>query len=221
MTFHFRWPWRRDVGRTEYKSLVPPDGRIDRARALFILKVLGTLTAEQRRMALRTFPSLALRAIHHEWWWQVHEGQAEPDGDWRVWAIVAGRGFGKTRAGAEWVWARARGDMYSYVSPSDARTGTQGTCTCTCPPPASERGYVRVHVPTCPPPAAERGHVQVHVPSPHPSQLRIALVGPTIDEAVRVMVEGESGLLAIARPHERPRWIPWVPPWLPRAGLAG
>jgi len=29
--------------------------------------------------------------------------QAPPAGDWRVWLMLAGRGFGKTRAGAEWV----------------------------------------------------------------------------------------------------------------------
>ena len=29
--------------------------------------------------------------------------QAPPEGDWRVWLMMAGRGFGKTRAGAEWV----------------------------------------------------------------------------------------------------------------------
>lgn len=33
----------------------------------------------------------------------AHEGQEAPAGDWRNWVIMAGRGFGKTRAGAEWV----------------------------------------------------------------------------------------------------------------------
>jgi phage terminase large subunit-like protein len=40
------------------------------------------------------------------------------------------------------------------------------------------------------------------------SRGRQRLVGATIDEVVRVMVRGESGLLAIARSHEKPRWIP-------------
>ena len=30
--------------------------------------------------------------------------QIAPDGDWQTWVILAGRGFGKTRAGAEWVF---------------------------------------------------------------------------------------------------------------------
>jgi phage terminase large subunit-like protein len=37
-----------------------------------------------------------------------HAGQEEPGGDWRVWVMLAGRGFGKTRAGAEWVGQFAR-----------------------------------------------------------------------------------------------------------------
>ncbi len=33
--------------------------------------------------------------------------QLPPPGDWAIWAILAGRGFGKTRAGAEWIHALA------------------------------------------------------------------------------------------------------------------
>jgi len=40
-----------------------------------------------------------LRAFE-EW---AHDGQIEPRGEWRTWVMMAGRGFGKTRAGAEWV----------------------------------------------------------------------------------------------------------------------
>ncbi|TNJ46882.1 ATP-binding protein [Phaeobacter sp. B1627] len=35
--------------------------------------------------------------------------QAPPDGDWRSWVILGGRGAGKTRAGAEWVRAQVEG----------------------------------------------------------------------------------------------------------------
>ncbi|HEX8654169.1 MAG TPA: terminase family protein [Allosphingosinicella sp.] len=37
---------------------------------------------------------------------------------------------------------------------------------------------------------------------------RIALVGGSIDEVAKVMVEGESGLIACARAGEAPRWMP-------------
>ena len=33
----------------------------------------------------------------------ARDTQQAPDGDWLVWLILAGRGFGKTRTGAEWV----------------------------------------------------------------------------------------------------------------------
>src|SRR3546814_2563173 len=60
--------------------------------------------------------------------------------------LLAGRGFGKTRTGAEWI-----------------------------------RGYAEVH------PGA-----------------RIALVAASLHEGRQVMIEGESGLLAIAPDHDRP-----------------
>jgi phage terminase large subunit-like protein len=130
------------------------DVKIGRAEALAILLDLLHLPPEQRRFVFKSLPVPAQRAILDEWFWQAHGGQEEPacapNGlPWRVWAIVAGRGFGKTRAGAEWVWARAREDK----------------------------------------------------------EARIALVAATLDEVARVMVEGESGLLAVARCDERPRWI--------------
>ncbi|WP_157083167.1 DNA-packaging protein [Novosphingobium lentum] len=49
----------------------------------------------------------------HEWpynWrlWARNE-QLAPQGEWRLWLVMAGRGFGKTRAGAEWVRTIAEG----------------------------------------------------------------------------------------------------------------
>ena len=44
---------------------------------------------------------LSLDAMFEVW---ADDGQYTPDGEgWRVWLMMAGRGFGKTRAGAEWV----------------------------------------------------------------------------------------------------------------------
>ena len=37
----------------------------------------------------------------------LRPAQRPPIGDWGIWVILAGRGFGKTHAGAEWVHARA------------------------------------------------------------------------------------------------------------------
>ncbi|MEO0653522.1 MAG: ATP-binding protein, partial [Pseudomonadota bacterium] len=44
-----------------------------------------------------------------EFWAMPH--QVAPDGDWRSWVVLGGRGAGKTRAGAEWVRAQVEGAM--------------------------------------------------------------------------------------------------------------
>lgn len=51
----------------------------------------------------------ALRALPwiFEFWALPH--QLPPQGDWRTWVILGGRGAGKTRAGAEWVRSRVEG----------------------------------------------------------------------------------------------------------------
>ncbi len=46
----------------------------------------------------------------------AHPGQLPPDGDWRTWLIMAGRGFGKTRAGAEWVRLVADADGEARIA---------------------------------------------------------------------------------------------------------
>ncbi|MBB3034549.1 DNA-packaging protein [Alteriqipengyuania lutimaris] len=76
--------------------------------------------------------------------------QLPPTSDWHIWLICAGRGFGKTRAGAEWVRAIARSDRHA----------------------------------------------------------RIALVGASLAEVRNVMIEGESGILAVCAPNHAPVWEP-------------
>lgn len=46
--------------------------------------------------------------LDENWPVWAHDGQLPDGDDWAVWLIRAGRGFGKTRAGAEWVSAVAR-----------------------------------------------------------------------------------------------------------------
>jgi phage terminase large subunit-like protein len=75
---------------------------------------------------------------------------------WRVWLFMGGRGAGKTRAGAEWVRAKALG--------------------------LSPLGVIGAH--------------------------RIALVGETISEVRRVMVEGVSGILSVHGSLHRPCFEP-------------
>ena len=51
---------------------------------------------------------LALPYLFEFW---AHPHQLAPDGAWRAWLILGGRGAGKTRAGAEWVRREVEGAM--------------------------------------------------------------------------------------------------------------
>ena len=88
-----------------------------------------------------------------EFWALPH--QLPPEGDWKTWVILGGRGAGKTRAGAEWVRSMIEG-----AGPGDP-------------------GRAR----------------------------RVALVGETYDQALAVMVKGESGIMACSPPDRCPRWV--------------
>ncbi len=63
----------------------------------------------------------ALASWHWEIW--ARDEQLPPDGEWRVWLIRAGRGFGKTRAGAEWVRSLARHDGAARIALVGASLG--------------------------------------------------------------------------------------------------
>lgn len=63
------------------------------------MELISSLTDAQRH-ALRWAWAKNVRA---------RDEQLEPDGIWKTWLILAGRGFGKTRSGAEWVRAMACG----------------------------------------------------------------------------------------------------------------
>lgn len=89
-------------------------------------------------------------ALENDWSVRARPSQLPPPGDWRVWLLCAGRGFGKSRSGAEWVKAQVEGG------------------------------------------AAKR----------------IALVAATAADVRDVIVEGESGLLAISPEWNRPRYEP-------------
>ncbi|GHE86450.1 large terminase [Aliiroseovarius zhejiangensis] len=70
---------------------------------------LACATQEERESFLNDLSDGALAALPYlfEFWALDH--QLPPDGDWRSWVIMGGRGAGKTRAGAEWVRAEVEG----------------------------------------------------------------------------------------------------------------
>ena len=72
---------------------------------------LGQLSFEQARASRWAWPLWA------------RDEQLPPPGDWRVWLILAGRAFGKTRAGAEWVRMIARTDPDARIALIGASLG--------------------------------------------------------------------------------------------------
>jgi phage terminase large subunit-like protein len=54
-------------------------------------------------------PTPVRRRVIDVWTWQRHGAQIPTREDFRVWLLRAGRGYGKTIAGAKWVAAKARG----------------------------------------------------------------------------------------------------------------
>ena len=89
-------------------------------------------------------------ALAYDWSSWARPKQLAPPGDWDGWLMLAGRGGGKTRAGAEWVRAEVEAN----------RAG------------------------------------------------RIALIAETAADGRDVLVEGESGLLAVSPPWNRPAYEP-------------
>lgn len=69
---------------------------------------LVRLPAADRDAALGLVPVGDRLGLMTSWNWTARPSQLPPAGDWSVWLILAGRGFGKTRAGAEWATATAR-----------------------------------------------------------------------------------------------------------------
>lgn len=59
-------------------------------------EALGQLTPEQAE------------ELKHDWSFWARQDQLEPEGKWNTWVALAGRGWGKTRAGAEWVRHRIK-----------------------------------------------------------------------------------------------------------------
>ena len=71
---------------------------------------IASLPLPARAKILRALSSTDLVQLKYIWKFWARPNQLEPEGDWFVWLLLAGRGFGKTRTGAEWIRHRvARG----------------------------------------------------------------------------------------------------------------
>ena len=54
----------------------------------------------------RNLPKWEAAELTYNWRLHARDSQLPPPDDWDTWMILAGRGFGKTRTGAEWVRAQ-------------------------------------------------------------------------------------------------------------------
>lgn len=99
---------------------------------------------------LATIPPSVREAMPWSWRWWARPTQLAPDTNWRTWVVRAGRGFGKTRTGAEETRRRVRKGLAGHIS----------------------------------------------------------LIGATAADVRDVMVEGESGLLAVHPPGQAPEYEP-------------
>ena len=64
---------------------------------------MASLPQPERTALLASLSETDVEQLEYDWRFWSRKNQMPPDGDWLVWLILAGRGFGKTRSGAEWV----------------------------------------------------------------------------------------------------------------------
>ncbi|HXJ74030.1 MAG TPA: terminase family protein, partial [Candidatus Dormibacteraeota bacterium] len=65
---------------------------------------VALLPADEREEWIKSLPPSMVRDIlNEEWWWTARPEQVPPPGEWLVCLALAGRGFGKSRAGSEWI----------------------------------------------------------------------------------------------------------------------
>jgi len=113
-------------------------------------ELLASLPKTEREAYLNSLSPEQAYAINYDWDFWARPKQQFPEGDWIAWLILAGRGFGKTRVGAEWVRNKAEKKLVA----------------------------------------------------------RIALVGETVADCRKTMIEGDAGILAVSRPDFMPKYTP-------------
>ena len=114
-----------------------------------MMQTLMKLPEGERRDIIAKLGDTAAYAIKWGWEFWARENQLLPEGDWSYWLIMAGRGFGKTRTGAETVRQWAKTNKYVNLigaTSDDAKDimieGESGILSC-CP--KDERPYYKKH----------------------------------------------------------------------------
>ena len=101
---------------------------------------LLALGDSERSKLLETATPQEKAELLYRWPFWARPGQIEPPGLWRIWVVLSGRGYGKTRIGAEWMREQVRNFKYVNLiakSRDEYRDvmieGESGIMAC-CPP---------------------------------------------------------------------------------------
>jgi predicted phage terminase large subunit-like protein len=111
-------------------------------------ELFAKLSKEEQIKRINLLSDEEAELLSHDWDWYARDKQRFPNNNikWTYWLVMAGRGFGKTRVGAEWIREQVKTNKY---------------CN---------------------------------------------LMGATKDDAIDIMIEGESGILAICNKYDRPTY---------------
>lgn len=112
-----------------------------------MIESLASLPEPERASLLAGLTEEQAKELLWDWKAWARPNQLAPEGDWLTWLVLAGRGFGKTRCGAEWIREEV----------TTKRAG------------------------------------------------RIALIAETQKDLEEVMVFGQSGVMSVFPPHQRPK----------------
>lgn len=129
-------------------TFVGPAVELDRSLA----DLWAELSPREREQVLNTIPQEEMQHLLYDWDVWARPDQKLPEGDWFCWALISGRGAGKTRTGSE--------------------------------------------------------TIKRWVGGPNDPPIRIALVAESAPDARDVMIEGDSGILAVSPPWNRPIYQP-------------
>lgn len=105
---------------------------------LSVAESLALLSEPDRETILRELKESDAKTLLNDWAFWARPNQRMPEGIWRYWLILAGRGFGKTRTGAETVrgWVEKGYRRIHMIGPTvgDTRnvmvTGPSGLLSC-------------------------------------------------------------------------------------------
>lgn len=74
------------------------------------------LPEAQRNQFLSSLTTKEKASLNWRWPFWARQNQLPPEGDWFIWLISAGRGWGKTRVGSEWVRAKVEAGLAGRVA---------------------------------------------------------------------------------------------------------